>query len=78
MVDRVDPGRVQIIRRVAAYRGEVDDRIESIEVVRLDVANVLASRRDSVTGFAESAVRVVEGVQSRDLMATGSKHRNHH
>ena len=78
MVDVLGQRRVEIAERVVRQAGEMEDRIEAIEVVHRDVTDVLADRGDTrrldrVATERRAGVQVC--VESDDLMAFGHEHR---
>ena len=69
MVDVVGRLRVQVADRIVADRRQVQHRVEADEVVRLDIAHVLANRLDFGGRLAKGACGEQIEVQADHLMA---------
>ena len=70
VVDVVGQGRVEVAERIVRQRGQVDDRVDPVELLHGDVAQVgvdLRDRRQPV-GVAERAAAIQVGVEPDDLV----------
>ena len=78
MVDLVGELGVEVAERIVGQAGEMDDGVEADEVGVLDVADVLADRRDVIRRaepVAEGAPLVKVAVEAGHVMAALAEQR---
>ena len=71
MVDVVGQGRVEVAQGIVRQRGQVHDRVDPVELLHRDVAQVgvdLRDRREPV-GIAERAAAIQVGVEPDDVVS---------
>ena len=77
VVDLLGPGLVQVADRIVRERRQVDHGVEGAQVGRLQVADVLADRRNRYRVAGDRAVVEVAGVEPDDVVAALQQPRRH-
>src|SRR5207244_7088729 len=77
MIDVVRQIRIQVAQRIVRKSREMNDSFKSLEVLRLDVAQVLPDGRKFSRGIAEGALLEKIAVQSHHFMARVGHQRRH-
>ena len=77
MVDVECQRRVQVAKRVVRQRRQMDHRVESAQILRLDVAHVFRNGLDCRAPIAERAMRIEIGVHADDVVPSLAKQRHH-
>ena len=78
MVDLVGTLRIEIAQRVVRERGQVDHRIEAVQVRLPDVAQIHAPSGRLRRALTERAPLEQTIVQPDDRMVRATQHRRHH
>jgi len=78
MVDVVRDLGVQVAQRIVGERREVDDRVEPLQVRRLDVPKVQPQLRNVVNARSERTPPEEITVEADHLVAGAEQHRHHH
>ena len=77
MIDLIGQVGVEVAKGVVGERGQMQHRVEAVQVGSSDVADVLTHSGDVRGFFAEQAVMKKAAVQPDDLVTFALKHGNH-